>query len=111
MTLRYQRPDEGLRTLTSVPVRMAKMVENADSPTTQLCGGFTTLLESSHYDIPESPMGRHSSVSTLDFNCKRQNTEQLGFCGRTECMTLTWHSVNGLDMNFDQSMFIAGNTY
>ncbi|MBA0708931.1 hypothetical protein Golax_024010 [Gossypium laxum] len=95
--------DEGIRSSTSLPVREVRMVENADNP--------TTLLESSHYDIPKSSIGRHSSVLALDFNRERQNTEQLGFGGRTEHMTSAQHSISGWDMNLSGSMFNAGNTY
>lgn len=91
----FSLPDEGFRTSMSVPIREAKTVENANSRTTQLCGGFTTLLGRFHYDIQESSMERRSSVSTLDFNRKRQNTEKLGYGGRTECTTPTRHLKKG----------------
>ncbi|KAK5845452.1 hypothetical protein PVK06_001639 [Gossypium arboreum] len=29
-------------------------------PTTWFCGGFTGLLQSSYYDVPETSMARHS---------------------------------------------------
>lgn len=61
---KFSRLDEGFRMSKSVPIREARMVENADSLTTQLCVGFTTLLGSSHYDILELSMVRHSSIST-----------------------------------------------
>ncbi|KAK5838164.1 hypothetical protein PVK06_006891 [Gossypium arboreum] len=50
---------EGKQRLISVPIRKVGTKEEAGSPMTWLCGGFTTLLESSHYDIPESSMGKH----------------------------------------------------
>ncbi|KAK5840288.1 hypothetical protein PVK06_009180 [Gossypium arboreum] len=67
------RQDKRLATLTSLHVRETRMVENVDS--------LTTLLESSHYDILESSMGRHSSISALDFNRGRQNTKVSSFGG------------------------------
>lgn len=59
--------NEGGRRLTTAPVN-AKMEQEAESPTTWLCGEFMALLQSSHYETPESSMRRHSLVSTQDFN-------------------------------------------
>ncbi|KAH1047576.1 hypothetical protein J1N35_038360 [Gossypium stocksii] len=73
------------------------MVENVNSP--------TTLLESFHYDISESSMGRRLSISALDFNRGRQNTEPLGFGGKTEYTALARHLVSGWDMHLGRSMF------
>ncbi|KAH1121656.1 hypothetical protein J1N35_004816 [Gossypium stocksii] len=78
---KFARAEEDPWRLTYVPVREARMEEQAKSPTTQLCVGFTALLESSHSDILESSMGRHSSISALDFICGRESTKQLGFGG------------------------------
>ncbi|KAH1032694.1 hypothetical protein J1N35_044868 [Gossypium stocksii] len=60
----FARTNEGSRRLTYFLVREVIREEQTKSVTTQLCGRFTALLESSHYDTPESPMGRHSSLST-----------------------------------------------
>ncbi|KAK5824770.1 hypothetical protein PVK06_019554 [Gossypium arboreum] len=72
---------------------------------------FTTLVKSCHYDILESSIGGHSSVSTLDINRDRQNVQQLGFGGNSKYLTLAGHSVSGFDLNFGQLMFNVGNTY
>ncbi|KAH1121307.1 hypothetical protein J1N35_004467, partial [Gossypium stocksii] len=38
----------------------------AKIPTTSFCSGFTSLLQSSYYDVPKTSMGRHSSVFEID---------------------------------------------
>lgn len=38
------------------------------SLTTQLCGGFSGLLQSDNYDVSKISMGRHSSFSNFDLN-------------------------------------------
>ncbi|KAH1039847.1 hypothetical protein J1N35_041590 [Gossypium stocksii] len=52
----FSRSDKGLATSTSLLVREARIIGNVDST--------TTLLESSHYDISRSSMGKHSPFST-----------------------------------------------
>lgn len=64
----FERIDEPPQRSTYVPIREAKTKEQVKRPMTQLCGGFIALLESSHYDISESLIERHSYVSTLDDN-------------------------------------------
>ncbi|KAH1129301.1 hypothetical protein J1N35_000679 [Gossypium stocksii] len=76
--MEFSRSNEGFATSTSFPIPEARTIENVDSP--------TTLLESSHYDILEPSMGRHSSVLTLDFNRGRQNIELSSFDGRIKYM-------------------------
>lgn len=75
----FTNTDEGGRRSTYVSVQEAGTGEQVESPTIQLCDGFIALLESSHYDIPKSLMGRHSSISALDFDHSGQNVQQLGF--------------------------------
>lgn len=75
LNVEFSRPNEGIRTSTSFHVQEARTVENVNSLMTQLYGGFTNFLESSSYDISKSLIRRHSSVSTLDFNNGRENTE------------------------------------
>ncbi|KAH1098760.1 hypothetical protein J1N35_015681 [Gossypium stocksii] len=67
---------EGKWRSISFPIRKVGAKEEAESPSTWLCSGFTTLLESSHYDIPESSIGKHSSVPSLDFYSDKQNVQQ-----------------------------------
>ncbi|KAH1046618.1 hypothetical protein J1N35_037402 [Gossypium stocksii] len=76
--------DEGPQRLTYVSIQEARTKEQAESLMTQLYGGFTALLRSSHYDIPKSSIGRHLSVSALDVNHNRRSTEQIGFGGNTK---------------------------
>ncbi|KAH1031326.1 hypothetical protein J1N35_043500 [Gossypium stocksii] len=75
--IEFSMPDQGSQMSTSVHVRDARTEEYVDSPTTQLCGGFTTMLGTYHYDIPKPSMGRHSSVSTLNFNHDRNSYEGM----------------------------------
>lgn len=67
----FANTDESTQSSIYVPVQEVETKEQVESPTTQLCNGFTTLLESSHYDILESSMGRHLLISALDFNRDR----------------------------------------
>ncbi|KAH1114279.1 hypothetical protein J1N35_007657 [Gossypium stocksii] len=48
-----------------------------ESPTARLCGGFTSSLQSSYYDVLEASMGTHSSVSGTGF--KFDNHYHLGY--------------------------------
>ncbi|KAK5846448.1 hypothetical protein PVK06_002736 [Gossypium arboreum] len=52
---------------TTVTVNMGTETK-VGSPTTQLCGEFFGLLQSDYYDVPETFLGRHSSVSRIDLN-------------------------------------------
>ncbi|KAH1046524.1 hypothetical protein J1N35_037308 [Gossypium stocksii] len=56
----FSMPNEGIRSSIPLYIRKARTVKNVDS--------LTTLLESSHYDIPKSSIGRHSTISALDFH-------------------------------------------
>ncbi|KAH1114757.1 hypothetical protein J1N35_008135 [Gossypium stocksii] len=43
-----------------------------ESPIIEFCGGFSGLFQSKYYGVPETSMGRHSSVSGIDLNFKGQ---------------------------------------
>ncbi|KAH1047734.1 hypothetical protein J1N35_038518 [Gossypium stocksii] len=81
----FSNTDERGWRSTYLPVREARMKEQVESPTTQLCA--------------------------LDFSHDRQNIQQSGFNGNPEYWTPTRHLVSGFDLNFSQPMFNAGSTY
>ncbi|KAK5794189.1 hypothetical protein PVK06_035400 [Gossypium arboreum] len=76
----FSRTDECPWRSTYVIVQEARIEEQTESLTTQLCGGFTALLESSQYDIIKSLIGRHSSISALDvnYNGGTPNSQEYG---------------------------------
>ncbi|KAH1091476.1 hypothetical protein J1N35_018733 [Gossypium stocksii] len=46
--------------------------DQAESLTTQLCSGFSSLLQSSYYNVLGTTMGRNSLISGIDLNFKDQ---------------------------------------
>ncbi|KAK5839812.1 hypothetical protein PVK06_008652 [Gossypium arboreum] len=59
--------EEGGPSLAIVSVNLFQEHE-AESPTIWFCSGFTALLQSLYQEMLESPMRRHSSILTFDFN-------------------------------------------
>ncbi|MBA0705097.1 hypothetical protein Golax_017311, partial [Gossypium laxum] len=50
---------------------------DTESPTTRLCCGFISLLQSGYYNVPKISLGRHSSVSGTDLNFGGQYLSRL----------------------------------
>ncbi|KAH1038703.1 hypothetical protein J1N35_040446 [Gossypium stocksii] len=96
--------EEGGLSLKTVPVNLFQEQE-VKSPTTQLCGDFTMLLQSSYRGMFESLIGRHSLVLTLDFNFGVQS----GLVGNLNAETSTRHFVSAFHITFRTSY--ARNTY
>ncbi|KAH1107298.1 hypothetical protein J1N35_011066 [Gossypium stocksii] len=78
--VKFAKVDRSGPPLTSV-VRNAGTEVQAESPTTQLCGGFSGFLQSDYYDIPRTSIGRHSLISGIDLNFEDQFQSGSSYTG------------------------------
>ncbi|KAH1073510.1 hypothetical protein J1N35_025838 [Gossypium stocksii] len=80
---------------------------HAESPTTQLCGGFSSLLQSNYYNVPRTSIGRHSSVSGIDLNFEISSNRVEGglelsqLSHRTPGHASTIHDVQVLEVGME----------
>ncbi|KAK5812188.1 hypothetical protein PVK06_027604 [Gossypium arboreum] len=65
--VKFNEADRSSPSLTSVVTNTGIEVQ-AESPTIQLCNGFSGFLQSSYYDVPKTSIDRHSLVSGIDLN-------------------------------------------
>ncbi|KAH1038043.1 hypothetical protein J1N35_039786 [Gossypium stocksii] len=99
----FREVDEAGLSSTNVPSHVGNEQE-AESPITWLCGGFIALLQSDHYDILESSMRRHSSVSGPDFNFGNYSVHHSGYSSNLNFNTRAWHLVSAFDFDFNGMM-------
>ncbi|KAH1106482.1 hypothetical protein J1N35_010250 [Gossypium stocksii] len=69
--VKFINVDESSPSSTTIATNTGTEAE-AESPTTGLCCGFSGILQSGYYNIFETSMGRHSSISDISLKFRGQ---------------------------------------